>query len=78
MRLQPDSLLTRRVDPLVMKSLNAIEVLELVRTHGPVSRARLATHSRLSKPTVSDQVDALISRGLVVDTGPGVASSRPS
>ncbi len=76
MRLQPDSLLTRRVDPLVMKSLNAIEVLELVRTHGPVSRARLATHSRLSKPTVSDQVDALISRGLVVDTGPGVASSR--
>jgi predicted NBD/HSP70 family sugar kinase len=76
MRLQPDRLVTRGVDPLVMKSLNAIQVLELVRVHEPISRARLAAFSRLSKPTVSDQVDALIARGLVVEAGPGVASSR--
>jgi predicted NBD/HSP70 family sugar kinase len=76
MRLQPDRLVTRRVDPLVMKSLNAIQVLELVRMHGPISRARLAAFSRLSKPTVSDQVDALIARRLVVEAGPGVASNR--
>ena len=31
MRLQPDRLLTKRVDPLVMKTLNAIELLELIR-----------------------------------------------
>ena len=76
MRLQPDRLLTKRVDPLVMKTLNAIELLELVRMHGPVSRAQLATCSRLSKPTVSDQVDSLISRALVVEVGPGNAGVR--
>lgn len=76
MRLQPDRLLTRRVDPLVMKSLNAIELLELIRTHGPISRADLAGRSRLSKPTVSDQVDSLLSRGFVVEIGQGSAGSR--
>jgi predicted NBD/HSP70 family sugar kinase len=59
-----------------MKSLNAIEILELVRTRGPISRAHLAACSRLSKPTVSDQVDALISRGLVVEAGPGDSGTR--
>jgi predicted NBD/HSP70 family sugar kinase len=76
MRLQPDRLLTKRVDPLVMKTLNAIELLELIRTRGPVSRAQLATCSRLSKPTVSDQVDSLIARNLVVELGPGNAGVR--
>src|SRR3954453_4496271 len=76
MRLQPDRLLTKRVDPLVMKSLNAIELLELIRTNGPVSRAQLATCSRLSKPTVSDQVDSLLARRLVVEVGPGTAGIR--
>ena len=76
MRLQPDRLLPKRVDPLVMKTLNAIELLELVRTNGPVSRAQLAACSRLSKPTVSDQVDSLIARSLVVETGPGSAGVR--
>lgn len=76
MRLQPDRLLTKRVDPLVMKTLNAIELLELIRTRGPVSRAQLATCSRLSKPTVSDQVDSLIARNLVVELGPGNAGAR--
>jgi predicted NBD/HSP70 family sugar kinase len=76
MRLQPDRLLTKRVDPLVMKTLNAIELLELIRTNGPVSRAQLATRSRLSKPTVSDQVDSLISRSLVMEAGPGNAGIR--
>lgn len=76
MRLQSHRLVTRRVDPLVMKSLNAIEVLELVRTRGPISRASLAASSQLSKPTVSDQVDSLISRELVIEVGTGNASSR--
>lgn len=59
-----------------MKSLNAIEILELVRTRGPISRASIAACSRLSKPTVSDQVDALISRGLVVEIGRGDSGTR--
>ena len=36
----------------------------------------LATLSRLSKPTVSDQIDSLIHSGLVVEVGPGSASAR--
>ena len=32
--------------------------------------------SRLSKPTVSDQVDSLIARALVVEVGPGNAGIR--
>jgi predicted NBD/HSP70 family sugar kinase len=76
MRLQSDKLLTKRIDPLVMKSLNAIELLELIRAHCPISRAHLAARSGLSKPTVSGQVDALISRSLVIEVGPGDTGSR--
>jgi glucokinase len=64
------------MDPLVMKSLNAIELLKLIRQHGRISRSTLATLSRLSKPTVSDQVDSLLTRGLVVEVGTGDASAR--
>ena len=64
------------MDPLVMKSLNAIELLKLIRQHGRISRSTLATLSRLSKPTVSDQVDSLLARELVVEVGAGNASAR--
>lgn len=76
MKLQPDRSLARRVDTLVMKSLNAIELVELVRRHGPISRADLAKISRLSKATVSDQMDALLSKGLVAEVGTGQSSVR--
>lgn len=76
MKLQPHRFLTKRMNPSVMKTVNAIELLELVRQHGPVSRAELAKISHLSKPTVSDQVDFLISAGLVVNVGTGKAGSR--
>jgi predicted NBD/HSP70 family sugar kinase len=59
-----------------MKRFNAIELLELIRHHGRISRSDLAVLSRLSKPTVSDQVDALIASGLVVEVGMGSASAR--
>jgi glucokinase len=67
---------SRRVDPLVMRSLNAIELLELVRRYRPISRAALAKVSRLSKPTVSGQIDALLAKGLVVEVGTGEGSVR--
>jgi glucokinase len=59
-----------------MRSLNAIELLELVRRHAPISRAALAKISRLSKPTVSGQIDALLAKGLVVEVGTGEGSAR--
>src|SRR5262249_54081234 len=44
--------------------------------HGPISRASLAKLSRLSKPTVSSQVETLIRRGWVTELGPGRSGSK--
>jgi glucokinase len=56
------------------RSVNRLRILRAVRTHGPISRADLAKHSRLSPPTVSTVVDELASGlGLVRDRGPGVS-----
>jgi predicted NBD/HSP70 family sugar kinase len=64
------------MNSLVMKSVNAIQLLELIRQRGPISRSDLARLIRLSKPTVSEQVDALIAKGFVREVGRGLASSR--
>lgn len=64
------------MNPLAMKSFNAIELLELLRENEKMSRSSLARLSRLSKPTVSDQVDTLIRRKLVVEAGTAEASAR--
>jgi len=60
----------------VMRSLNGIELLNLIGEHGPVSRASLAKLSRLSKPTVSSQVEALIAQGWVIEVGQGESGVR--
>jgi predicted NBD/HSP70 family sugar kinase len=54
-----------------MRGVNGIQLLNLIREAGPVSRATLAKLSRLSKPTVSDQVARLIDLGVVVEIGEG-------
>jgi len=64
------------MNPVAMKSFNAIELLKLLRQHRRISRSGLAAVSSLSKPTVSDQVDALIAKGLVSEVGTGAASAR--
>ncbi|MCC6291624.1 MAG: ROK family transcriptional regulator [Bryobacterales bacterium] len=59
----------RRVSPLRMKTMNTVGLLTLLREYGPLSRSDLARISKLSKPTVSEQINDLMSRGLVVETG---------
>lgn len=76
MRLTPERPITKRMNPVAMGNFNAIELLELIRRHGRVSRSGLAALSRLSKPTVSGQVDALIGKGLVLEVGTGQSSAR--
>ncbi len=63
-----------RVRGPLVKSLNQVKLLNLIQEQGPVSRATLAKLSRLSKPTVSNQVDSLIRQGWVVEKGPGESS----
>lgn len=66
----------RRINPLRMKTMNTVGLLKLIRDCGPLSRSDLARTSRLSKPTVSEQVSDLISLGLVTEIGPGESGSR--
>src|SRR5262245_30136277 len=54
-----------------MRNVNGIQLLNLIREVGPVSRAMLARLSSLSKPTTSEQVGRLISLGYVIEIGPG-------
>lgn len=66
----------RRVSQLRMKALNTAGLLTLLRECGPLSRSDLARISRLSKPTVSEQVADLMSRGLVIEIGQRKFDSR--
>ncbi len=66
----------RRVNPLRMKTMNTVGLLTLLRERGPLSRSDLAQISRLSKPTVSEQVADLLSRELVVEIGQRKSGSR--
>lgn len=65
-----------RVRGPLVKSLNQMKVLNLIQEQGPISRASLAKLSRLSKPTVSSQVDSLIRQGWVVEHGPGESGTQ--
>ena len=57
-----------------MRSVNGIQLLNLIRQSGPISRAGLAKLSRLSKPTVSEQITRLLALDVVVEIGPGNAA----
>lgn len=59
-----------------MKQMNRLNLLALIMDHGPISRSDLARLSRLSKPTVSAQVETLIRKRLVSETGAGVSGKR--
>ena len=66
----------RAIQPPVMKTMNRLSLLTLIMEHGPISRSGLAKLSRLSKPTVSAQVESLIRKRLVSETGAGESGRR--
>ena len=74
MRLPVDGLFNQRMQAPVMRSVNGIQLLNLIRENGPISRAALARLSRLSKPTVSEQVNWLVQQGVVVELGQTAAA----
>lgn len=61
----------QRMNAPDMRSVNGIQLLNLIRSRGPVSRAELSKLSGLSKPTVSEQVGRLLRLGAVLETGQG-------
>jgi glucokinase len=76
MRLPHEHLISQRLRAPLMRSINGIELLNLIREHGPVSRASLAKLSCLSKPTVSSQVETLVRQGWVIELGQGESGSK--
>jgi len=64
------------IQPPAMRKMNQLSLLSLIMEHGPISRTGLARLSRLSKPTVSAQVQSLIQKGLVSETGLGESGRR--
>jgi len=57
-----------RASRSLLRDFNVSLLIELVRRAGSISRAELARQSQLSAPTVSDIVDHLLKRGIVVET----------
>jgi predicted NBD/HSP70 family sugar kinase len=62
----------------MLRALNERALLERIRELGPVSRAQLARDSGLSKPTVSQALQALVAAGLVREAGRSSGGKGPS
>jgi predicted NBD/HSP70 family sugar kinase len=54
--------------PALLRTLNERTVLEAVRATGPISRAEVARHTGISRPTVSLVLRSLLEDGLVRET----------
>ncbi len=67
------------IRPAVVGKLNERQVLRLLQTHGPLSRAEVSRESGLSAPTVSKAIASLLKSGLLEETeAPELARGRPA
>ncbi|MFD3870739.1 ROK family protein [Streptomyces sp. NPDC058623] len=64
--------------PSLLRAMNDRAALELLLTHGPLSRTRIGQLTGLSKPTASQLLARLESAGLVVATGTDGGRPGPS
>lgn len=64
----------RKGNRLLIKELNRNLVLNLIKTHGPISRTQLARQSGLSPATISSITADLIDSGFVHEMGQGESS----
>src|SRR5436305_10936365 len=56
---------TQRATPPLLKDLNERAVLETIRDGSPISRAEISRRAGISKPTVSQALEAVVDAGLV-------------
>lgn len=59
-----------------IRNMNRINILEIVKEHEPVSRAKIAKVLRMSRSNVSDIVESLIDEGLLREVGTGESTSQ--
>ncbi|WP_438495029.1 ROK family protein [Paenibacillus sp. IHBB 3054] len=61
-------------DQALVKKINKSIILHMIRTHSPVSRAKVSEMTGLNKATVSNLVAELCGQELVTEAGPGESS----
>ena len=57
--------------PELLSEINKMQILNLLRTNGPASRAELSRALCVSFPTISANVKSLMAAGLIVESGEG-------
>ncbi len=65
-----DLTLRRRVRPALLRRLNERAVFEVVRDHGPITRAELTRQSGITAPTASKVVGKLLQAGFLEEVNP--------
>ncbi len=58
----------------LMKLQNKSHILEIIRAHGPISRADVAKKTRLTPPTVTNLVNELLQTGIVIESQIGTST----
>ncbi len=66
----------KKADTQLIKLLNEIQILNLIRDEGPISRIEIARRVQMSKVAVFDIINRLIEAGFVIDVGKGESTSR--
>ncbi len=60
----------------LIKTLNEIRILNLIREYGPISRSELAKRTRISKVAISDIINRLNETGFILEIGKGKSTHR--
>lgn len=64
------------VNSQLIKELNEIRILNLVKSEGTISRVELAKRTKISKVAVSDIVNRLIDAGYIAEIGKGESTKK--
>jgi predicted NBD/HSP70 family sugar kinase len=71
--------MTARIEPSLLGKMSERQVLRILQSHGPLSRAEVARHTGLSAPAVSRAVANLLRLGLLEETSTAQATGgRPA
>ncbi len=65
-----------KADSKLIKRLNEVRLLNLIRTSEPISRNELARRSRISKVAVSEIIGRLLEAGYILEIGKGKSTSK--
>lgn len=65
-----------KADSQLIKTINEIRLLNLIREEGPISRNELSKRTKISKVTVSDIINRLDNNGFILEIGKGKSTNK--